>query len=59
MAFIDYLPVGYRFRPTDEELLCHYLRGKYLGVNEPVCVIPEADLYSWEPEELHGKFCGE
>lgn len=59
MAVMDHLPVGYRFHPTDEELLWHYLWRKNLGEDQPFCVIPEVDLCSWEPEDLRGKFLGE
>ncbi|KAK4741180.1 hypothetical protein SAY87_024768 [Trapa incisa] len=56
MAAMDCLPVGYRFHPTKEERLCHYLWRKNSGIEEPVRVIPEVNLCSWEPEELHQKF---
>ncbi|KAF8019605.1 hypothetical protein BT93_G0328 [Corymbia citriodora subsp. variegata] len=46
------LPVGYRFRPTDEELLDHYLKLKVLGVPGNTCIIPEVDICRQEPWEL-------
>ncbi|KAK4752169.1 hypothetical protein SAY87_020967 [Trapa incisa] len=55
-AAIRIMPVGYRFKPTEEELLQHYLMRKHLGIAEASCVIPEVDLYGWEPEELPTKF---
>lgn len=58
-AALDLLPVGFRFHPTDEELLGHYLIGKHCGAEEAVCAIPEVDLCKWEPEELPKKFNGE
>ncbi|OEL20301.1 hypothetical protein BAE44_0018678, partial [Dichanthelium oligosanthes] len=38
------LPIGFRFRPTDEELLLHYLRRKALACPLPAGIIPDADL---------------
>ncbi|MBR7748520.1 NAC family transcription factor, partial [Undibacterium sp. BYS107W] len=34
------LPPGFRFRPTDEELVVQYLRRKAIGVPLPAAVIP-------------------
>ncbi|KAK1361252.1 NAC domain-containing protein [Heracleum sosnowskyi] len=34
------LPIGYRFRPTDEELILHYLKPKLLSFPFPSSVIP-------------------
>ncbi|KAG2720689.1 hypothetical protein I3843_02G036400 [Carya illinoinensis] len=44
--------VGYRFHPTDEELVDHYLKLKRLG--KDVHVIAEVDVCKWEPSELPG-----
>ncbi|KAL3730102.1 hypothetical protein ACJRO7_027151 [Eucalyptus globulus] len=49
-------PVGYGFRPTDEELVDHYLKLKVLGITGDVCIIPEVDICKWDPWELPKKF---
>ncbi|CAN0870109.1 NAC domain-containing protein 83 [Linum grandiflorum] len=40
------LPIGYRFRPTDEELIVHYLRRKVFGLPLPASVIPDLDVFN-------------
>ncbi|KAI0529092.1 hypothetical protein KFK09_001638 [Dendrobium nobile] len=50
------LPLGFRFHPTDEELVNHYLKGKITGrLRSEVEVIPEIDVCKCEPWELPDK----
>jgi hypothetical protein len=54
---LDFLPVGFRFRPTDEELISHYLKNKLLGNDSFVNnVIAEVDFCKFEPWELKGTY---
>nr|AVG22598.1 NAC domain-containing protein 047_7D.2 [Triticum aestivum] len=47
------LPVGFRFRPTDEELVRHYLKAKIAGRAHPdLLAIPDVDLAAVEPWDL-------
>ncbi|GMY09133.1 protein ntm1-like 9 [Fagus crenata] len=49
------LRVGYRFHPTDEELITHYLKLKMLGKDSQVRDIAEVNICKLEPWELPGK----
>lgn len=49
------LPPGFRFHPTDEELVVHYLRRKACGGNSQDGIIGEVDLYKFEPWDLPEK----
>ncbi|XP_064961567.1 NAC transcription factor NAM-B2-like [Musa acuminata AAA Group] len=49
------LPPGFRFHPTDEELVVHYLKKKAAAAPLPVAIITEVDLYKFDPWELPGK----
>ncbi|XP_051227123.1 NAC domain-containing protein 68 [Lolium perenne] len=46
------LPPGFRFHPTDEELVVHYLCRKVAGQPQPVSIIAEVDLYKFDPWDL-------
>lgn len=48
------LPAGFRFHPTDEELVVHYLCRKCAGQKIAVPIIAEIDLYKFDPWELPG-----
>ncbi|KAK4723441.1 hypothetical protein R3W88_026220 [Solanum pinnatisectum] len=49
------LPPGFRFHPTDEELVIHYLKKRVAGAPIPVDIIAEIDLYKFDPWELPAK----
>ncbi|AQK62074.1 NAC domain-containing protein 2 [Zea mays] len=46
------LPPGFRFHPTDDELVEHYLCRKAAGQRLPVPIIAEVDLYRFDPWDL-------
>ncbi|XP_028766004.1 NAC domain-containing protein 2 [Neltuma alba] len=46
------LPPGFRFHPTDEELVNHYLCRKCASQSIAVPVIKEIDLYKFDPWQL-------
>ncbi|CAN4090233.1 unnamed protein product [Withania somnifera] len=49
------LPAGFRFHPTDEELVQHYLCRKCAGQQISVSIIAEIDLYKFDPWHLPEK----
>jgi hypothetical protein len=47
------LPPGFRFRPTDEELVVHYLRRRALSSPLPAAVdIPDVRILAHDPSDL-------
>ncbi|KAM7256362.1 hypothetical protein ACFE04_012103 [Oxalis oulophora] len=48
------LPAGFRFHPTDEELVLHYLCRKCASQPIAVPIIKEIDLYKFDPWDLPG-----
>ncbi|GMN54183.1 hypothetical protein TIFTF001_023315 [Ficus carica] len=49
------LPPGFRFHPTDEELISHYLYKKVVDINFACRAIGEVDLNKCEPWDLPWK----
>ncbi|XP_021739947.1 NAC transcription factor 29-like [Chenopodium quinoa] len=49
------LPPGFRFHPTDEELIIHYLKNQAMSRPCPVSIIPEVDIYKFDPWQLPDK----
>ncbi|XP_056159129.1 NAC domain-containing protein 82-like isoform X1 [Syzygium oleosum] len=54
---ITSLPPGFRFHPTDVELVMFYLKRKVLGKRFPIEAIAEVDIYKFPPWDLQGKAC--
>ncbi|KAF5725631.1 no apical meristem family protein [Tripterygium wilfordii] len=48
-------PPGFRFHPTDEELVLYYLKRKICRKKLKLDIIRETDVYKWDPEELPGQ----
>ncbi|KAJ0261328.1 NAC domain-containing protein 89 [Hirschfeldia incana] len=46
---------GFKFSPTDVELISYYLKRKMDGLERSVEVIPEIDIYNFEPWDLPDK----
>ncbi|KAL5722896.1 hypothetical protein ACHQM5_006356 [Ranunculus cassubicifolius] len=49
------LPPGFRFHPTDEELIMYYLKNQLTPSSCRISVISEVDIYKFEPWELPDK----
>ncbi|KAG4116403.1 hypothetical protein ERO13_D12G167000v2 [Gossypium hirsutum] len=49
------LPPGFRFHPTDEELIMFYLKNQAKSKPCPVSIIPEVDIYKFDPWQLPDK----
>ncbi|CAN6458602.1 unnamed protein product [Victoria cruziana] len=56
MAKLPWLP-GFRFHPTDGELICFYLKRKVCGRSIRPDIISELDIYKFAPWDLPGKSC--
>jgi hypothetical protein len=50
------LPPGFRFYPSDEELVCHYLYKKVANERIAQGTLVEVDLHAREPWELPGQW---
>lgn len=50
------LPPGFRFYPSDEELISHYLYKKIANQEVIKGTLVEIDLHTCEPWQLPGKF---
>ncbi|XP_065859753.1 NAC domain-containing protein 72-like [Euphorbia lathyris] len=61
IAFFDSFPPGYRFCPTEVELILCYLKRKIKGQTLPKSKIMDVNLYEYNPEKLAEEFkrCGE
>ncbi|KAJ4836573.1 hypothetical protein Tsubulata_035498 [Turnera subulata] len=53
------LPPGFRFYPSDEELVVHFLHRKAALLPCHPDVIPDLDLYPYDPWQLDGKALAE
>ncbi|KAF5201106.1 Nac domain-containing protein [Thalictrum thalictroides] len=49
------LPPGFRFHPTDEELIVYYLKNQMVSRTCPISIISEVDIYKFDPWELPEK----
>ncbi|KAJ7945663.1 NAC domain [Quillaja saponaria] len=48
------LPPGFRFQPTDEELVFQYLKSKVFSCPLPASIIPEINVCKYDPWDLPG-----
>ncbi|XP_062204770.1 NAC transcription factor 29-like [Phragmites australis] len=49
------LPAGFRFHPTDEELIVHYLMNQAASIPCPVPIVAEVNIYQCNPWDLPAK----
>lgn len=49
---MEFLPAGFRFFPTDEELITYYLAPKAMDDSFTSPAIRDVDLYKSEPWDL-------
>lgn len=52
-----FLPPGFRFHPTDQELVLYYLKRKICCLKMELDIIAEIDLYEFEPWDLREVSC--
>lgn len=52
----DVLLPGFRFHPTDEELVGFYLKKKVLHHSIPADLIKLLDIYKYDPWDLPSKY---
>lgn len=52
---VPFLPPGFRFHPTDEELVNYYLTKKVMDSSFAVHAISEVDLNKCEPWDIPGE----
>ena len=50
------LPPGFKFNPSDEELVCHYLYKKIVNEELMKGTLIEIDLHTIEPWQLPGNY---
>ncbi|CAI0476882.1 unnamed protein product [Linum tenue] len=55
MNTFSHVPPGFRFHPTDEELVDYYLRKKVASKRIDLDVIKDVDLYKIEPWDLQAE----
>lgn len=55
MNTFSHVPPGFRFHPTEEELVDYYLRKKVASKKIDLDVIKDVDLYKIEPWDLQGE----
>jgi len=51
---VSKLPPGFRFQPTDEELVFQYLKCKVFSYPLPASIIPEINVCKYDPWDLPG-----
>ncbi|CAO2209290.1 unnamed protein product [Urochloa humidicola] len=49
------LPPGFRFQPTDQEIILCYLKKKMAAAAAVTSIIADVDIYKFDPWELPGK----
>ncbi|CAN6301050.1 unnamed protein product [Urochloa humidicola] len=52
MANPAMLPPGFRFHPSDEELILYYLRNRAANAGCPADIIADVDIYKFDPWDL-------